>query len=54
MTKTLSQSLSEFAVGFAGKDMPAEVREAARWHMIDAIGVCIAAPARAKTAARRR
>ncbi|MEJ0023305.1 MAG: MmgE/PrpD family protein [Alphaproteobacteria bacterium] len=42
MTKTLSQSLSEFAVNFSGKDMPAEVREAARWHMIDAIGVCIA------------
>ncbi len=39
---TLSQTFGEFAATFAGSAMPAEVREAARWHIIDSIGVSIA------------
>lgn len=39
---TLSQTFGTYSATFAGKDMPAEVRAAARWHIIDSIGVSIA------------
>jgi 2-methylcitrate dehydratase PrpD len=39
---TLAQTFGDYAAGFAADDMPATVREAARWHMIDSIGVSIA------------
>ncbi|GFZ92492.1 MULTISPECIES: MmgE/PrpD family protein [Sphingobium] len=39
---TLSQTFGEFAAHFPSAGMPPEVREAARWHMIDSIGVSIA------------
>ena len=39
---SLSKTYAEFAANFPGKDMPAEVRDAARWHIIDSIGVSIA------------
>jgi 2-methylcitrate dehydratase PrpD len=39
---TLAQTFGDYAANFAAADMPAEVREAARWHMIDSIGVSIA------------
>jgi 2-methylcitrate dehydratase PrpD len=39
---TLSQTFAAFAAHYPSADMPAAVREAARWHMIDSIGVSIA------------
>lgn len=42
MAQTLSETYADFAAGFAGSAIPAEVREAARWHIIDSIGVSIA------------
>jgi 2-methylcitrate dehydratase PrpD len=38
----LAEALAEFAASFPGGDMPEAVREAARWHVIDSIGVSIA------------
>ncbi|HVY86959.1 MAG TPA: MmgE/PrpD family protein [Caulobacterales bacterium] len=42
MSKTLAETYADFASSFPAKDMPADVREAARWHIIDSIGVSIA------------
>ena len=42
MSKTLATSMAEFAVGIADDAIPAEVRTAAMWHVVDSIGVCIA------------
>lgn len=39
---TLAQTFGDYAAGFPAQDMPSEVRDAARWHMIDSIGVSIA------------
>jgi 2-methylcitrate dehydratase PrpD len=42
MAPTLAERLADFAAGFSGSAIPPDVREAARWHMIDSIGVSIA------------
>jgi 2-methylcitrate dehydratase PrpD len=42
MTGTLAERLADFAAGFPGSEIPPGVREAARWHLIDSIGVSIA------------
>jgi 2-methylcitrate dehydratase PrpD len=42
MARTLAETLADFAAGYFGDAIPAEVRDAARWHMIDSIGVSIA------------
>ncbi|RUZ77957.1 MmgE/PrpD family protein [Mesorhizobium sp. M7A.F.Ca.US.006.01.1.1] len=42
MSKTLATSMAEFAVGVDYNAIPAEVRRAALWHIVDSIGVCIA------------
>lgn len=42
MTNKLSQSMAEFAAGTPADAMPSEVRDAANWHVVDSIGVCIA------------
>ena len=39
---TLAQTIAEFATGVADDAIPAEVRDAAAWHIVDSIGVCIA------------
>ncbi|MEP9375163.1 MmgE/PrpD family protein [Aquabacter sp. CN5-332] len=39
---TLSTTLAEFAAGLTFDRIPAEVRAAALWHVVDSIGVCIA------------
>ncbi len=43
MSSTLAEIYAEFATGLSGNDIPDSVREAARWHIIDSIGVSIAA-----------
>jgi len=42
MSTTLAHSIAEFATGLAGDAIPADVRDAAAWHVVDAIGVTIA------------
>jgi len=42
MAPTLAETYAEFASGLAGNTIPANVREAARWHIIDSVGVSIA------------
>lgn len=42
MTTTLSEALAGFAVGIDASAIPAAVREAALWHIVDSIGVSIA------------
>jgi 2-methylcitrate dehydratase PrpD len=39
---TLAETLAGFAAEFPAAEIPADVREAARWHIIDSIGVSIA------------
>jgi len=38
----LAEAFANYAVTLKREDMPAEVREAALWHMVDSIGVCVA------------
>lgn len=45
MTSTLASRLAEFSAGVSHDDIPAQVREAALWHVVDTIGVCIAGAA---------
>jgi 2-methylcitrate dehydratase PrpD len=42
MTKTLAQTFGDFATTIEDKAIPDTVRDAALWHIVDAIGVCIA------------
>ena len=42
MTETLAQSLAGFAAGLNHDSVPASVREAALWHIVDSIGVSVA------------
>jgi len=42
MTRTLSAALAEFAVRMPANEIPAAVNDAALWHIVDSIGVCIA------------
>lgn len=42
MAQTLAEIYADFATGLKTGDIPAEVREAARWHIINSIGVSIA------------
>lgn len=42
MTGTLAQTFAEFATEITDEAIPANVREAATWHVVDSIGVCIA------------
>src|SRR5687768_12590196 len=42
MTRTLSESLAEFASGLTSDAIPEQVRSAALWHIVDSIGVSIA------------
>jgi 2-methylcitrate dehydratase PrpD len=42
MTTTLAQTFAEFATGITDDAIPSEVRDAAAWHIVDSIGVCIA------------
>ena len=43
MNTTLAESFAEFAGRLSHAGVPDQVREAARWHIVDTIGVCIAA-----------
>ena len=43
MNKTLAEALAEFTARLGHADVPREVRQAAHWHIVDAIGVTIAA-----------
>lgn len=40
--RTLASNLAAFAAGLAHERIPAEVREAALWHVVDSIGVSLA------------
>lgn len=42
MAPTFAESLAEFAARRSGPAIPGDVREAARWHVVDSIGVAIA------------
>lgn len=42
MAQTLAEIYADFATGQKAGDIPTEVREAARWHIIDSMGVSIA------------
>jgi 2-methylcitrate dehydratase PrpD len=42
MGRALAEIFADYAAGFSSADMPGSVRDAARWHVIDAIGVSIA------------
>jgi 2-methylcitrate dehydratase PrpD len=42
MTATLAESLAAFASSCPAAQMPADVRSAAHWHIVDSIGVAIA------------
>ncbi|MGF7171863.1 2-methylcitrate dehydratase PrpD [Sphingobium xanthum] len=39
---TLAETFADFAANYPGAKMPADVREAAHWHIVDSIGVSIA------------
>jgi len=41
-TTTLAETFADFAATFPAAKMPANVREAAHWHIVDSIGVSIA------------
>lgn len=43
VAKTLARTFAEFASDLTAADIPAEVRRSALWHIVDSIGVCIAA-----------
>ncbi|MBO0875793.1 MAG: MmgE/PrpD family protein, partial [Pseudonocardia sp.] len=45
MTESLASVLAEFAAGLTHSQVPDAVRAAARWHLVDTIGVCIAGAA---------
>ncbi|MEW6124424.1 MAG: MmgE/PrpD family protein [Pseudomonadota bacterium] len=40
--RTLATDIAAFAAGLRADEVPAKVREAALWHIVDSIGVCIA------------
>ena len=42
MDMTLAKAFAEFSSGLSHANVPREVRDAARWHIVDTIGVCIA------------
>ena len=42
MDQTLASVLADFAAATTHGDIPDSVREAALWHVVDTIGVCIA------------
>lgn len=42
MSTLLAPAVAEFAAGLSHGAIPQEVREAALWHVVDSIGVCIA------------
>lgn len=42
MSETVGRALAEFAAGLQFDDIPAKVRDAARLHVVDSVGVCIA------------
>lgn len=43
MTNTLATTYSEFCSSLRAQDIPEEVRRAAQWHVVDSIGVSVAA-----------
>ncbi len=45
MSKTLARTYAEFAAGLTYDDIPEPVRRAAMWHIVDALGVTVAATA---------
>jgi 2-methylcitrate dehydratase PrpD len=45
VSQTLSATLADLAAGLTHRDVPAAVRTAAQWHVVDSVGVCIAAAA---------
>ncbi|AOH82877.1 hypothetical protein AWL63_01665 [Sphingomonas panacis] len=42
MTATLSQAFATYAIDLKREAIPAAVREAALWHIVDSVGVCVA------------
>jgi 2-methylcitrate dehydratase PrpD len=42
LDQTLAKAYADFAAGLTFASVPPAVRDAARWHIVDAIGVCIA------------
>ena len=42
MTETLATKMAAFAVNTPDDAFPADVRQAALWHVVDTIGVCVA------------
>jgi 2-methylcitrate dehydratase PrpD len=42
MKQTLASAFSEFSTGLSHQDVPSSVRDAAYWHIVDTIGVCLA------------
>ncbi|MFI5614868.1 MmgE/PrpD family protein [Amycolatopsis sp. NPDC051903] len=49
MSPSLSSALAEFSAGLHYEDLPAPVRRAAQWHLVDTIGVAIAGADPAET-----
>lgn len=49
MPDSLATVLARFAAGLAHADVPDAVRSAAKWHLVDSIGVCIAGAAPEET-----
>lgn len=49
MSETLATTLARFASGLAHGDIPEAVRTAAKWHLVDSVGVCIAGAAPEET-----
>jgi 2-methylcitrate dehydratase PrpD len=45
MSETLATTLAGFAARLAHRDVPETVRAAAKWHLVDSVGVCIAGAA---------
>lgn len=43
MSQTLAEAFADFSAGLTYERLPEQVREFARWHIVDTIGVCIAA-----------
>ena len=42
MQQSLASALGTFASGLSNQAIPAAVREAALWHIVDTLGVCVA------------
>lgn len=42
MSLAIAEELATFSADLAGTDIPEEVRDSARWHLLDTLGACVA------------